>query len=320
MDTSYSISAWDGIVDPIDIILPILREYLGSDLSKQWLEYKLKSAASPSFAALASMDGKVVGIAASSVQPFTASGMSILGALSVVTFVHPDHRGKGLYPKLLAELAIQAEELGVAFQVALPNVGAQKSFSKAGYELVGESREQITLLGKLSAPRAILSVRHLANFAPSSSCHLDVDESRLIFETANDASPFIQSRLTSDFLRFRLSEHRNYHYTTDTFEDMSVILMHGRRGRIREARILSTAPRVLTRADQITLRTKIHNKYGADLVSERSTTIEACSLAFDAHSITRRANPPVYILTTKVAPEIFNPRSVKLTGIDTHTW
>ena len=317
----YTTREWISSSDSIDLIIPTLREYWGPDLDTGWCRYKYASGVGTTIAILISEREHPVGIAAASLQEFDANGACLIGTISVTTFVNPSHRGRGLYPRLLSELQVLAEAQGASFQVALPNAISQRSFAKAGYMLAGESIEQITITNPRAVDRFLRSIRSVTEFKDLSVSPdpPSADEFSTFLESNVD-TPFIQSKLTDEYLAFRLDSRRGRRYSIDRFGDVSAILMHGRRGKLNEVRILSTSPRILSHEESNRLAFYIYGKYAADLVTERSTSFNPPRYSIDGLTITRRARPPLYVLPTAIAPDNFNPRALRLTGIDTHTW
>lgn len=318
--SSYKFVDWDSRDDPLRDIVPILGEYYGPTSTSAWCRYRFASPYDHTIACLVYMQGTVIGIAAARIQEFTSSGTTIVGTVSIATYVSPEHRGKGLYPKLLDRLEIIATELGAAFQVALPNELSASSFSKAGYLRVGDSRERITPTSLMFLTKGIMTRGQGTAFSPDPASPEPLLKSTTLFASANNGLPYVYSKLSSEFLIHRLSPERERSYTTDFFDENGVILMHGRRGRLRECKILATSKRSLRPPEARALRRDIIRKYGPDLITERFTSHEPPVLTVNSYSATRRANPPLFVNTTPKAPPNFDPRAIRLTGIDTHTW
>lgn len=317
---NYSIIPWDSTSHSVSLLAPILAEYYGPSCTLKWCKYKFADPENPTIAALAIANGKTVGIAAAGIREFQQNSISLRGTVSIATFVSPPHRGRGLYPKLLQDLETTAASKGVSFLFALPNQLSRPAFAKAGYLRSGTSLESVTPLSARLPLRAIRSGSKAKTFTsdPTRS-QIDPHQLRMLSD-ANPADGLIRSALSEGFLVHRLAPNRGHSYSIATFGSSIAILMHGKRGAIRECRVLATSNRHLDAAQFQLLRSAVRTSHGADLLTVRSSGPEHPKLSITGASIVRRAEPPVFIKSTELASEDFDPARVRLTGIDTHTW
>lgn len=318
---SYEIIRWNSRIDSVDELMPILIEYYGPGCTREWASYKYCDVGNPTFASVAFLGGQPVGITVAGIQKFDDRGTQILGTFSLVNYVHPDHRGKGLYTALLRNLEEQAVDSQVSFMITMPNAASGKGFMRAGYEIVGTSIETILVSNAKLPIRALQSWRSLRAFNPMAPTRISGREALARLNDARTEDGTIRSILTTPFLEHRLSPQRQNRYSVVTAKDgTDAVLMHGHRGSVRECRILATTQRSPESIRGTDLIPYVRAHYSPDIITIRSTTLAAPKLEVRGAAVTRRANPPLLVRTTSFAPPSFNSRDVRLTGIDTHTW
>ena len=83
---------------------------------------------------VALMDDKVLGFTSFSYWPYKKKGVLYNSFQVGNAMIHPDYRGKGIFPKLLKYVDDNFQNLGVDFLFAFPHITASyPSFMRSGY-------------------------------------------------------------------------------------------------------------------------------------------------------------------------------------------
>ena len=316
-----TLSHWDSRTDALEPVMPIIQSHSIRPTTTRGARYKFCDPRQHTIAAVAWDGSEPIAITGVSIRTFLSSHGSTTGAFSCMTYVDPKFRGRGLIGRLLHFLEPPLANESVDFILALPNSAYAPVMEKSGYRKIADHTTSLTWPRAHTVVSAIRSLSQLKSFKPLTPTAPALPAIERFFRlTAETSNGFTTTNLNVEHLQYRLAHNRGFHYSIDFCHDIAAITSHGLRGKVREMRLIATAPRILSATTHAKLVQHLTETHRPDFISIRESAIRPPRVAIRRGHITLGARPPVYFRAITSSPAAPPAESIRLTGIDAHTW